>query len=880
MTETSATLDANTFIRTGYVFLGWATYSSSSYVGYGDEETVSISGNKDLYALWCAESSAVKITFKANGGTGDDKVQYLERGSYSSVKLRTNTFEREHYTFKGWAKTATSTTATYTDKQSVYSSSYSGFSSDTTLFAVWERSEYVVTYNANFVAEGATAAETKTQIVKKADAANAQLEANGFANGTDAFLGWSELKDAAEATYADGDTMSVSDDVTLYAVWLDAANAVQITLNANDESSSPATVSYYVKKGSEVTLLANSFARDGFMFRGWATLSGATKPDYADKASYSAGSEDATLYAVWKSNSVYIVTFMENNGSESAKSVEVPISKASGKITAEQIATATAGFAKSGYALYGWGTSASSAYAYYDAADDIYVSYDRTYYAIWKERLTITFNANGGADENNATTATQQVFKDASTKLNANPFTKSGYAFCGWSETQANANAENATRDYADGAFVSLSEATTLYAMWSNATQTVNFYKNDGGNLGTRQTVTASYDATKNAYVYTLPECTMTRNGYWFAGWAKSATVTSSYYLYESGSTQTKVQDWYAIWLPDFYTITYSLDGNPSNITQQVAVTADTVDAYGAVKATLSASEPTQAGYRFAGWSSTYYAAGEAPLSVVTGSALKTDGDSISVSADTTYYAVWVKSVNDCVLVKTAAGATTYALLEYQGSKAVLNLDAAEMDDLTISRIYASAFAGNTKLRRIYFPATVTVIDSNAFAGCTSLVKAFHNAKSTAVSISATGNAPLTSVLTYGVAYYSDEKYVTNSDATVFLGYFGNATSFSFNLDEGKTIAEYAFSGNDTLTSLTFTFNKDTTFVANTIDNCTALTTFELSNNSILGSDKAIFNDNAVNNCPALETFTYNNKSNVSYATSKAAAFANCPKLK
>ena len=72
--------------------------------------------------------------------------------------------------------------------------------------------------------------------------------------------------------------------------------------------------------------------------------------------------------------------------------------------------------------------------------------------------VTVTFNANtGDASE----TAEQQATTGTTAKLHANPFTREGYTFSGWSTTK-----DSGGETYADQADFKFERSTTLYAQW------------------------------------------------------------------------------------------------------------------------------------------------------------------------------------------------------------------------------------------------------------------------------------------------------------------------------------------------------------------------------------------------------------------------------
>ena len=222
-----AKLTASSFTRDGYAFLGWGTYSSSTYVSYYDAASykIPVSGSSiDLYAVWISESSAVKIIYNANDGseTPETATQYIDPNSYSYyITLRTNTFERAGYKFLGWAKSSDATKAAYTDGYA----SFSKPTSDVTLYAIWKDStKYAITFHAgNYSSD-----ETKIQLVTIDTLATdgktaATLEENTFTKESTSswvsgynFLGWntsSAYNSKYEVTYADGANIELTDDI-------------------------------------------------------------------------------------------------------------------------------------------------------------------------------------------------------------------------------------------------------------------------------------------------------------------------------------------------------------------------------------------------------------------------------------------------------------------------------------------------------------------------------------------------------------------------------------------------------------------------------------------------------------------------------------------
>ena len=121
----------------------------------------------------------------------------------------------------------------------------------------------------------------------------------------------------------------------------------------------------------------------------------------------------------------------------------------------------------------------------------------------------VVFSANGGK----GTMAVQTIGRNATAKLSANKFARSGWVFLGWAKTKTGAVA------YANGAAVKNLAAAdgtaTLYAVWAKKAYKVKFVANGG--TGTMAVETFTYGKAKK-----LSANKFKRDGYVFKGWATS----------------------------------------------------------------------------------------------------------------------------------------------------------------------------------------------------------------------------------------------------------------------------------------------------------------------------------------------------------------------
>ena len=126
--DQTLTLSSTTPTRTGYSFLGWSTSSSTTTATYSAGGSYTANSAATLYAVW--KANTYKVTYNANGGSGAPSAQTKTYGV--TLKLSSTIPTRTNYTFKGWATSASATTAAYSA-----GGSYTA-NAAVTLYAVWE----------------------------------------------------------------------------------------------------------------------------------------------------------------------------------------------------------------------------------------------------------------------------------------------------------------------------------------------------------------------------------------------------------------------------------------------------------------------------------------------------------------------------------------------------------------------------------------------------------------------------------------------------------------------------------------------------------------------------------------------------------------------
>jgi len=232
----------------------------------------------------------------------------------------------------------------------------------------------------------------------------------------------------------------------------------------------------------EYTLPANGFnAPEGMQFKAWK-VNGA-EYDPGDPITVTA---DTEVIAVWKD--IPTVFFAANGGDGTMNPVDV---------TGESYELPANGFtAPAGYQFYAWEVNGAE----YAPGASITVTEDITVTAVWKDIPTVFFAANGGEGTMNPVDVTGESYE-----LPANGFfAPEGKQFSAW---------EVKGGEYAPGDSITVTEDTTVTAVWKPIRVTVTFDAGEGE--GKMDEVTLDYGDT-----YPLPENKFTAPaGKQFSAW-------------------------------------------------------------------------------------------------------------------------------------------------------------------------------------------------------------------------------------------------------------------------------------------------------------------------------------------------------------------------
>ncbi|MBR2401574.1 MAG: InlB B-repeat-containing protein [Lachnospiraceae bacterium] len=294
-------LDKNNYVKTGYIFSGWATTSSGS-ASYSDEQSVkNLSSTKGavvhLYAVWSPLTYTIR--YHGNGSTSGsmtDSVMTYDKAE----NLKLNEYEKTGYLFQGWAISSTGPVA-YSDGQSVIN--LTTIPGDViNLYAVWNPISYVIRFHGNGSTSGSMSDITATYD------SLVTLPANTYLKTGYTFHSWNTDSSGTGTSYSDGQTVqnltaTHNAIVHLYCIW--SANPYTIVFHPNGGTGTMNSIQ--TTYDSPVTLPNSTFTKSTdfgpSVFTGWHTDSTSLSPCYLANSVVSNLTAEyngvVTLYAIW-----------------------------------------------------------------------------------------------------------------------------------------------------------------------------------------------------------------------------------------------------------------------------------------------------------------------------------------------------------------------------------------------------------------------------------------------------------------------------------------------------------------------------------------------------------------------------------------------------
>ena len=403
-------------------------------IGVRSDYTTASSSYTNTFII-TAVSNPINYTISYNSNTSDNVTNMPTTQSSStsatSIVLADNVPTRAHYTFTGWCSTVPTTTSGVDSCSGTNAITFLPGASygidqttlnNTTLYAMWQRKEIIITYDANGGYFNNSPAQT-TNIIS-------------YVMGTS-----TETKIAK--------TSNISDDGVQDGGYGDNVENIQ-TVSFPGASSLKVTVTYQ----TELTVLDWLAIYDGSVTP--------TRTNYADSITGKLGGSTKVENAVFTIPGDTAQFYFRSDSSKSNYYGYYAQVQADGEslVPSAELQTPT----RPGYTFLGWYKDAAGT-AGNEFVPNANMESGTTVYAKWtKDPITIVFNGNGNTG---GSMTNQEVAYGSSITLNTNTYTKSGYTFIGW-----NTEADGSGTTYKDGATYNYTspidgDTLKLYAQWA-----------------------------------------------------------------------------------------------------------------------------------------------------------------------------------------------------------------------------------------------------------------------------------------------------------------------------------------------------------------------------------------------------------------------------
>lgn len=617
---------ASTMTRPGYDFVKWYKASDTNKAAVTE-----ITGGEpiDLVADWKEVTTKWAVTFDANGAKdADGKAVVLTFDGFNNlaadaeVTLPDLEIKNGNKHFTGWSTKA--------DPKAEGAISYNAGAtltgrSNVTLYAIWDSDIYNITYvmNSGEFEEAQQATYVEGQPIKVANPERVGFKFTGWkydapkADGT--------TKEETETSLAAGKDLGLSKDVELRAQWEGLKNTITFTTTGaivtTDKAKELGETVYQNGAEENISSLPSSdgITKAGYEFKGWAKSDAPLKVVTLEDlvADINIKDSEATdveteLVIVWDKK-----TFkLDYTGVEKTDKLATPVSgyklptkfEDGDSVVVKELADREA------QTFLGWTVGEANK----DNTPDknlpltaAALENSTNIVANWEDKAGIAVTYDANADDATGSVDTQTIY--VGSKIATNSFVRLGYRFNGWASqkngggTTYSAAAVVSTLPTTD---VTTDKKLTLYAQWTELTNTVKFDAN-GADSAT-STVPGTMTFKTGGAAQNVPGCPddLKKANSTFKGWNTKRTGTGENYmpgkdkdgkditfdLTPAAQTSNKTITLYAIWKENPY-ITVSFDANGGTGTMEAQRFHQ-----GETGKALADKEFTRAGYTFAGW--------------------------------------------------------------------------------------------------------------------------------------------------------------------------------------------------------------------------------------------------------------------------------------
>ncbi|MGL4383358.1 MAG: InlB B-repeat-containing protein, partial [Bacilli bacterium] len=376
------------------------------------------------------------------------------------------------------------------------------------------------------------------------------------------FMGWNTKDDGTGIDYGVLSIFSIKENITLYAKWQENAKYT-ITYFGNTNTSGNVPLDsgnpYYVNS-NVIVLGLGDLRKENYSFKEWNTQADGEGTTYNAGSSF-AITANTNLYAIWKENDKYTITYHGNTNTGGSAPSD---SNSSYYVGNSVITLGQATLIKTNYTFMGWNTKADGTGTNYLAGATFNINANTDLYANWKEnnKYTITYNGNTNTGGTIPSDSSSPYYDGSSvTTLGQGSLVKANYTFDSW-----NTRADGGGTSYKSGSSFNIRANTILYAIWNeNAKYTITYHGNDNTSGAAPTDGNSPYYVNNIATI--LGPSTLRKTNYTFVGWNTKAEGDGTNYGVLGSVEITANINLYAKWQENAkYTITYhgnnNTDGN------------------------------------------------------------------------------------------------------------------------------------------------------------------------------------------------------------------------------------------------------------------------------------------------------------------------------
>lgn len=288
--------------RAGYKFMGWSKDKDATTPDsdFNTRKPVKVEDDSlRLYAVWRA-SDAFTVTYHGNGNT--DGIEPADTNTYETNEQATvldqSSLVKDGWIFVGWNTLANGTGTGYAKDANIT------MTQNVDLYAQWEEDvppvteKFTVTYKGNENTSGTAPIDTKEY--EKGNTATILGAGDLIKDGYE-FVGWNTQANGKGDTVSG--TMTVNEDVTLYAQWkklIVVVDTYTVVYDGNGNTSGNAPIdSHPYEKGEKIIVMGSyNLVKEGFDFIGWNTQTDGKGKNYAPGDSIEV-TGDVSLFAQW-----------------------------------------------------------------------------------------------------------------------------------------------------------------------------------------------------------------------------------------------------------------------------------------------------------------------------------------------------------------------------------------------------------------------------------------------------------------------------------------------------------------------------------------------------------------------------------------------------